>query len=96
MTLELGKKARLQPLKQDRLMSYSKSKAGCNGKKTKTNQDIILIDTKLPHGLKVYCVCDGHGLNGHHVSDFIRSDLISTACVKLLKRKSNKAVEKDA
>jgi serine/threonine protein phosphatase PrpC len=96
MTLESGKKTRLEPIKQERFMSYSKTKAGCNGKKTKTNQDAILIDTKLPHGLKVFCICDGHGLNGHHVSDFIRSELVSTDCIKLLKRKSNKAVEKDA
>jgi serine/threonine protein phosphatase PrpC len=73
-------------------MNYSKSKAGCSSKKIKINQDIILINTKLPHGLKVFCVCDGHGLNGHYVSDFIHSELVSTACVKLLKRKSKNAV----
>lgn len=29
------------------------------------------------HNLRLYCVCDGHGLNGHLVSAFIKANLIS-------------------
>ena len=76
------------------MISY-RTKAGCNGKKTKINQDAILCETKLPHGVKLFCVADGHGLNGHHVSDFIRTELVSKAVIELLQRKSYEAVEKD-
>lgn len=99
MTLEHGKKARLEPLnapKQDRLAVSSRTKAGSIGKKTKINQDAIIAETKLPHGVKLFCIADGHGLNGHHVSDFIRVELVSKAVVELSKRKSHKAAEKDA
>lgn len=34
-------------------------------------------------GLKLYCVCDGHGLNGHLVSAFIKIHLISNIYIKL-------------
>ncbi len=74
VTLDPKKTAsRLEPIRHDRVNSYFKTKAGSNGKATKINQDTILIDTKLHFGLKVYCVCDGHGLNGHHVSAFIKT-----------------------
>ena len=76
--------------------SYFKTKAGSNGKATKINQDTILIDTKLHFGLKVYCVCDGHGLNGHHVSAFIKAELVSIVVFELLKRTSKQAAEKAA
>lgn len=54
-----------------------RTKAGLNGRQTKINQDIAIVEEKLPHGLKLYCVCDGHGLNGHLVSAFIKGALIS-------------------
>lgn len=60
----------------------SKSKAGTNGKQTKTNQDIAVIDVKMPFGIKLFCVCDGHGLNGHLVSAFIKTHLLSILCSK--------------
>ena len=59
-----------------------KTKAGTTGKQTKVNQDVAIIDTKLPFGLKLFCVCDGHGLNGHIVSGFIKTHLISTFVAK--------------
>ena len=37
----------------------------------------LFIDQKLPFGLKLYCVCDGHGLNGHIVSQYIKAHMIS-------------------
>ena len=55
-----------------------KTKAGTTGKQAKVNQDAAIIDMKLPFGLKLFCVCDGHGLNGHNVSGFIKTFLIST------------------
>lgn len=54
-----------------------KTKAGTNGNQIKTNQDIAIIETNLPHSVRLYCVCDGHGLNGHLVSAFIKHNLIS-------------------
>lgn len=55
-----------------------KTKAGTNGKQVKINQDCAFVDQKLPFGLKCYCVCDGHGLNGHIVSSFIKTHMMST------------------
>jgi serine/threonine protein phosphatase PrpC len=87
------KNPKLEPIKAN-FPCYFKTKAGSNGKQTKINQDAVVIDTKLPFGLKVYCVCDGHGLNGHHVSGFIKVELISTVLFKLSKRKPYKIVKK--
>ena len=58
--------------------SVTKTKAGTNGKQTKINQDIAIVENTLPHGVKLFCVCDGHGLNGHLVSAFIKQHLVST------------------
>jgi len=60
----------------------TKSKAGTTGKQAKINQDIAIIDIKLPFEVKLFCVCDGHGLNGHLVSAFIKSHLLSNLCIK--------------
>jgi hypothetical protein len=54
-----------------------KTKAGTNGKQLKVNQDTAFIEQRLQFGLKCYCVCDGHGLNGHTVSAFIKTHMIS-------------------
>lgn len=54
-----------------------KTKAGTNGKQTKINQDTAFIEQKFAFGLKCFCVCDGHGLNGHTVSAYIKNFLIS-------------------
>jgi serine/threonine protein phosphatase PrpC len=43
----------------------------------------------------MFCVCDGHGINGHIVSAFIRSHLVSTLFIKTCKRNSHKAVEEE-
>jgi|JI9StandDraft_1071089.scaffolds.fasta_scaffold365490_2 serine/threonine protein phosphatase PrpC len=87
------KKRKLQPLSHEKLKHAYKTKAGSNGNQTKINQDAIVIDTKLLHGLKMFCVCDGHGLNGHLVSAFIRTQLISTRLIKTYKRKSKQTDE---
>jgi serine/threonine protein phosphatase PrpC len=60
----------------------TKTKAGTTGKQTKINQDIAIAETKLLFGLKLFCVCDGHGLNGHLVSAFIKANLISNLSIK--------------
>lgn len=54
-----------------------RTKAGTNGKQPKTNQDIAMVDVKLPFGIKFFGVCDGHGVNGHVVSAFIKAHLLS-------------------
>lgn len=69
-----------------------KTKAGTNGNQTKINQDIAITESALPHGVKLYCVCDGHGLNGHLVSAYIKLNLISTSLY--IKRKSDYSIEK--
>ena len=58
-----------------------KTKAGSNGRTIKINQDIDIIDQRLPHGVKLFCICDGHGVNGHHVSAFIKKKLL---CKKIV------------
>jgi serine/threonine protein phosphatase PrpC len=64
-------------------VSYAvKTKAGTNGKQAKINQDIAIVDVKLPFGLKVFGVCDGHGTNGHLVSAFIKAYFISNCWIK--------------
>jgi serine/threonine protein phosphatase PrpC len=73
----------LEPLQKSFKISYAvKSKAGTNGKQTKVNQDIALIDVKLPFGIKLFGVCDGHGVNGHLVSAFIKAHMISNTLIK--------------
>ncbi|CAD8064336.1 unnamed protein product [Paramecium sonneborni] len=55
-----------------------KTKAGCQANKTsKTNQDsaIVLPNCLENLGYNMFGVCDGHGSNGHLVSQFIRQAL---------------------
>jgi serine/threonine protein phosphatase PrpC len=94
-TLEVTtKKKKLVPILQPfRSQVVFKTKAGTNGNQTKINQDIAIIETGLPHGVKLYCVCDGHGLNGHVVSAFIKQNLISTQLY--IKRKSDSSIEEE-
>ena len=77
-TLELSKKKKLTPIKKVFKMDTAvRTKAGTNGKQLKINQDIAIVEHFVPHGVRLYCVCDGHGLNGHMVSAFIKNHLIS-------------------
>ena len=74
-----SKKKKLIPIQSSfRIQEIIKTRAGTNGKQNKINQDIAIVENTLPHGVKLYCVCDGHGLNGHLVSAFIKQFLIST------------------
>ena len=68
-----AKKKKLIPLLQipQKPTFIIKTKAGTNGLQTKINQDIAIVES-FQHGVKLYCVCDGHGLNGHKVSAFIK------------------------
>lgn len=83
-TLEVTTKtAKLEPLlKQPKINFAVKTKAGTNGKQLKTNQDIAMVDVKLPFGIKWFGVCDGHGVNGHHVSAFIKAHFLSICLIK--------------
>lgn len=100
-TLEVtSKKKRLDPIhKPHNIQAILKTKAGTSGKQTKINQDIGIMETKLPFDLKLYCICDGHGVNGHLVSAFIKTELISNVFIKsrenlhLMLRKNSPAPE---
>ena len=59
------------------LLCYTRSKPGSSGKQPKTNQDTIIVNQDLPTGIKLFGVCDGHGLNGHLVSAYIQCHLVS-------------------
>ncbi|CAD8192683.1 unnamed protein product [Paramecium pentaurelia] len=55
-----------------------RTKAGCQiNKATKINQDSAIICPKILEniGYKLFAVSDGHGLNGHLVSNFIKQAL---------------------
>lgn len=69
------KKAELKNVSTKQYQFSIRTKAGCNGKIMKINQDLDIINQKLPLGLKLFCVCDGHGTNGHLVAAFIRKKL---------------------
>lgn len=84
-TLEVNttKKARLEPLTKSHKVHYvCRTKAGTTGKQAKVNQDIAITETRFPFGIKLFCVCDGHGLNGHLVSAFLKTHLISNLWIK--------------
>lgn len=55
-------------------------------KPDKTNQDRMLITSKFNNASNqwVFCIFDGHGTDGHKVSQFIRDNL----CTYLLKQKT--------
>jgi hypothetical protein len=79
-TLEVNmtKKAKLEPIQKGHKIHYSiKTKAGTTGRQAKINQDIAIAEVRFPFGIKLFCVCDGHGLNGHLVSAYIKSHLLS-------------------
>lgn len=57
--------------------------------KPKTNQDTyICIPNFLREGMSLYGVCDGHGVNGHFVSDFIKEILPENIEYYAIKNKS--------
>lgn len=49
------------------------------GNPYKQNQDSFILAPNLSQvqGLHFFAVCDGHGLNGHYVSNYIRDKLPS-------------------
>ena len=72
------KNPKLEPIQRVNKIHYvTKTKAGTTGKQTKTNPDIAIVELKLSFGLKLFGVCDGHGVNGHFVSSYIKTNLIS-------------------
>lgn len=54
-----------------------RSKCGyCPDKKNKVNQDTFIAkESFMEKGKYLFGVCDGHGSNGHYVSEFIREIL---------------------
>lgn len=68
----------LEPLYDSYFIFSAKTKAGSSGKQIKTNQDIVFSSQKMVLGMKGFVVCDGHGLYGHVVSAYIKSNLLST------------------
>eukprot|EP01084_Bolivina_argentea_P099644 179096_1 len=59
------------------LQSASATQSGTSKGKSKTNQDsYFMMDTFGPSSLfQLYGVCDGHGPNGNHVSQYVRDQL---------------------
>lgn len=52
------------------------SRAGMLEDKPKVNQDaFICIPQFVMNNISLYGVCDGHGINGHFVSEFVREIL---------------------
>lgn len=43
----------------------------------KPNQDVYIIEPNIHGhlGLHVFGICDGHGIHGHKISNFIKSNL---------------------
>ena len=79
LTVEVPRAKLLEPLLENYLIYSAKSKAGSTGKQSKTNQDVVFTSQKMALGIKGFVVCDGHGLNGHLVSGYIKSHLLSTS-----------------
>ena len=76
LTKNVGKKSKVHKNEHESIISKF---AFCNrggyavDKKNKINQDnYIMIENFLSPGRYLFGVCDGHGVNGHYVSEFIR------------------------
>lgn len=56
---------------------YSRSMPGYSEGKTKTNQDMVFVDTKVKGDAScgLFAVFDGHGSLGHKVSSFLKASL---------------------
>ena len=67
------------------------------GKLDKKNQDQCFVNHNLC-GIKnfnLYSVCDGHGLNGHHVSEYVRENLQKQIASQNLKYDKETLVQDD-
>jgi serine/threonine protein phosphatase PrpC len=42
----------------------------------KMNQDAYFVAENFVHGVSLYLVCDGHGEFGHHVSSFVKNNIV--------------------
>lgn len=53
------------------------------GNPNKQNQDSFILTPNLGNieALHFFGVCDGHGMNGHHVSHFIRDTMPGNQCI---------------
>ena len=64
-------------LRPDAIKYASDSCKGFNpSKPSKENQDTVFVHPTLSKDIKIFGVCDGHGLYGKEVSNFIASNLI--------------------
>lgn len=57
------------------IKSYAhRTRAGVLDGKTKMNQDNFIIEPSyLSSECSLFAVCDGHGINGHHVSEKVKN-----------------------
>lgn len=64
--------------------------------KEKINQDTyILIENFMKLGRYLFGVCDGHGINGHFVSDFVKEILPENIEYFFIKHKALKKCPKN-
>lgn len=65
------------PLKFDLKYAYRTKQGVQATNPKKTNQDSLLIKTNLANneGSSVFAVADGHGMYGHHVSQYLVKNL---------------------
>lgn len=59
------------------LKQFNKTVAGYSDGKTKTNQDMVYVNLNIKnsHNCALFAVFDGHGLQGHKVSQNLKSNL---------------------
>ena len=62
------------------IKQFNKSIAGYSDGKTKTNQDTVFVNTTIKQSLNcaLFGVFDGHGLQGHKVSQHLKANLLGS------------------
>ncbi|CAK59228.1 unnamed protein product (macronuclear) [Paramecium tetraurelia] len=76
--IEIRKSSTPKNQRRQTTLYAMRTKAGCQiNKATKINQDSAIVCPKILEniGYKLFAVSDGHGLNGHLVSNFIKQTL---------------------
>jgi hypothetical protein len=60
------------------IRQFSKSTAGFSDGKTKTNQDTVFVNFNVKQSLNcaLFGVFDGHGLQGHKVSQHLKANIL--------------------
>lgn len=62
------------------IKQFNKSVAGYSDGKTKTNQDTVFVNLTIKQSLNcaLFGVFDGHGLQGHKVSQNLKANLLGS------------------